>query len=201
LKGKRLDGPRTHYSVPAGVGASGWPGLQVLVMRPIGIALVLAASSAHAEAPIAVRAGLGITVDLDNDSYQSTHVSKEAQPYGPGFYLDIGYRLIDDLAASVHVDITRNSAIVMGGNITTQTFHHVYTPLHLGVGAQWSVNRFWLAPWMGAELRPQRRAFAFGFGGGVDAYIGATGHRIGAYLDVSDGLAEGDYDLDPLSHR
>jgi hypothetical protein len=164
-------------------------------MRPIGVALVLvlvAVSSAHADGPIVVRAGLGITRDLDLDDVHNSSYSRIAHPYGPGFSLDIGYRFIDQLAAGVHFGVTRNSATESGGNvITTYTYHFVYTPMQLGVGAQFSVSRFWLAPWVGVNdgiTSEAERHVAFGFGVGADLYISPTRHRVGAYLDVSDGV-------------
>lgn len=69
-------------------------------------------------------------------------------------------------------------------------YHEVYTPLQFGVSVQVSVSRFWLAPWIGINdgvYDSGDRQFAFGLGLGVDAYVARSGHRVGAYVDITAG--------------
>jgi hypothetical protein len=156
-------------------------------MRSISVALALvfvAGSSANAERPIVVRAGVGITLDFSDG-------------IGPGFHTDLAYRVIDELAVGVHAGITRYSDTINVGNMpgSPTTAHEVYMSLQLGVGAHWSRNGFWLAPWVGVidqglpsgDYTGSSRKLALGLGAGADLYITPTGHRVGAYLDVAYG--------------
>jgi hypothetical protein len=140
--------------------------------------LVLASGHASAERPVGVRVGLGVTAKHSDDFYSP------ATRYGPGLQADVGYRVLNELALGIHVGLTRHQVTYHepGDFIDPDGSAHkfVHSPLRLGIGAQWSVDRFWLAPWVGRD-----EGLAFGLGSAVDVGSGPSGHRIGVYLDVA----------------
>src|SRR5688572_15994564 len=72
----------------------------------IAIALGVGSASAAPDVPLTVRAGLAVTYDLYRAPADS--LDDSATRPGPGFHADVGYRIIDKLAAIVHLGITRN---------------------------------------------------------------------------------------------
>jgi hypothetical protein len=150
-------------------------------------AIVLVGSPARADDPIVVTADLGIgrPVQLRQLLCYPDHASQ----YRPALGLDIAYRFIDQLAAGVHAGGRTYPWEECGGNIpgAYQMYRGIATALELGVVAQWSMNRFWAAGWLGVQdagLDHGGRRFAYSFVGGVDAYVSASGHRIGASLEL-----------------
>jgi hypothetical protein len=159
-------------------------------MRSISIVLVLvcvAASSARADGPIVIRAGFGLTSDLAMQDYQGAGARSTTDPTGPGFHVDMGYRIHEYVAAGIHVGVTRNSEHVELGDVGLgfSRFDDVYWPVQLGLGAQFSISRVWASAWAGINDGADGggRDFAVGLGLGVDLYIAPSGHRFGIYFD------------------
>jgi hypothetical protein len=168
-------------------------------MRFIGVALtvtLIAVSSARADGPIVVNADLGITMPIEPHPllcYADHDSNKRAV-----INLDIGYRFIDQLAATVHFGGRRYPWEDCGGNIpgSYQMYRGLSTAFEVGAGVQWSMSRFWATTWIGiqdAETPYGTRHFAYALAAGVDVYVHPSGHRVGAYLDFTN--AEG-YDAD-----
>lgn len=174
-------------------------------MRSLAIALVVlfaSALTAHADEPIVVRAGLGVTFD---------HVvtcNGTCWPYtsgGPGLHIEIAYRARHYLAFGVHAAVARSYYTMCpgGGTVDGQEcpqYDGALTSLQVGIGADWSVGRFWVTPWIGLDDRVSSdadgfknnfdtsnsmRDIAYGLGAGADVYISQTGHRVGPYIDIT----------------
>jgi hypothetical protein len=160
-------------------------------MRSIATVLVVvctAATSAHADGPIVIRAGFGLTRDLGIHDFRGAGAQSTTHPSGPGVHIEMGYRIHEYVAAGVHVGVTRNSESVELGDagLGFSRFDNVYWPVQLGLGAQFSISRVWASAWAGindgADNDKERR-FALGLGLGVDLYIAPSGHRFGIYFD------------------
>jgi hypothetical protein len=166
---------------------------RVLVVHATSIAAVLAvgAASAHAEHRIAARAGVAGTVDLEKDTYDST------TRIGPGFHVDAGVRLVDTIAVGLHVGLTRNKDTEEEFRPPDDdlTWHNTYTAVQIGIGVQYSIERIWLAPWIGIDERTRddgsivesERRYALGLTVGADLYVHPSGHRVGLYGELSGG--------------
>jgi hypothetical protein len=175
--------------------AAALPHLQVLVMRSIGTAIMLLAvgvSPARADRPIVINADLGIHMPIAGDPPLTCYPDHDSK-YRPVLNFDIAYRFIEQVAAGIHLGIRRYPWEQCGGNIpgAYQEYRGLDTALEFGVGAQWSMDRFWLSSWVGVQQEDKDvgvlggRHLAYALSAGVDVYIDPTGHRIGMYLDLT----------------
>ena len=154
--------------------------------------------------PIEVRAGLAVTMDrfsIDVPGHTDT-----VTRFGPEFHGDVGYRILPDLSAGIHVGLTRNWDTEMENRPPCgyYYFRMAYTSIQLGINVTYTVgDRAWFSPWVGIDFRETMdrdgdgsdatwaRQFAFGLSAGADFWkpSGAL-HRLGAYVDVARGSHE-----------
>jgi hypothetical protein len=172
-------------------------------MRFLGFLLtvLVAPSAARADGPIVVSAEVGVTMQVDHHDIVAQHGYYRSSKKGPAYNIDIAYRIIDELAAGIHTGVRRYAWATGGGNIpgAYENFSGIDTAVELGVGAQASMKRFWVAPWLGFEAvgnGVDERKLAYGLAGGVDIYIHPSGHRIAAYLDVTGTRSYEEFELD-----
>jgi hypothetical protein len=162
-------------------------------VRRIGLLLVLLTSTAHADSRlVAARIGIAGTAD----SYRATDVESSTR-FGPGFHLDVGARIVDALGAGIHFGYTRNHSTEeeFRPPDVVLTWHDTYTSWQIGVSVQYTVGRFWVAPWVGTDDRTRddgdiadaNRQFAGGLSAGADLYVHPTGNRLGIYGDITGG--------------
>lgn len=162
-------------------------------MKGIAVVAAFVASrgSARADGPIVVRLGAGVAADIDvnrPDTAYSHH--SPSTGYGPDVALDLAYRLSDFVAAGVHAGLTQHSLTTRSGNIpgADMVYTADQTPVELGVTLLGSYDRYWLAPWVGAvdvTGLVEERMVGFGASLGVDVWVEPTGHRLGAFAEVS----------------
>jgi hypothetical protein len=80
--------------------------------------------------------------------------------------------------------------MVSGGNIpgAEMVYNGDQQPVELGVTVMGSYDRYWIAPWVGmvdvAGLIDERM-LGLGASLGVDAWVQPSGHRVGAFAEVS----------------
>ena len=125
-------------------------------MRSVVVFLALASRLAIAEPvrpyPITVTAGLGVAMsDFPSDDYRS-YGQDRSFTSGAALRLDVAYLVHPSVAIGVHTGLAR----VDGLDTEQRSMFNVdwpftYTALEAGVTVQMTVDRFWLAPWVGMQ--------------------------------------------------
>jgi len=160
---------------------------QARVVRALAVLLILFASApARAEGPIVVSTTVGINMPIDGtpltcfpDPYSTSH--------RPVLNVDVGYRLVKQLAAGVHVGArTYPWEECATDSLGFQGYRGIATSRELGAGAQWSMSRFWIAGWLGGQFDDDGEGhFTYAVAAGIDVYVHPNGHRVGVYMDFT----------------
>ena len=146
------------------------------------LALVVAAgSAARAEGPAVMRAGVALN---------GTYVGGDEDPVSPAVQGGIAFLIDDDVAYGLgfHGSYAKRSETFLEGNMgpandVAVTYEHTQT--QLGIALPWLRDRYWVEPWLGAELAHNETRLAFGLGGGVDLYVHPDCHRVAVYADLT----------------
>lgn len=145
---------------------------------------------AATKSPIGVVFGIGAEFDRFNTIVAtcgtvvgSTTCFGTRNTWGPSFVVDVGYRVMPELALGVHAavpmhtktrpDWEANNSFDPGARLYWRDV--TYTPIRIGASAQLTVfDRLWLAPWLGFESgaayeyrEGQELAYGIGVGGDI----------------------------------
>ena len=133
----------------------------------VALVLVVAGSGvAHGETPIHVSTGVGV------GQARMTDYTEEAQTkFGPGFQIDLGYRLRRTAAVGVHLAISQAAYKEYDNRaMFDTTSEYKLLPIQLGITGHFVVaDRVSFAPWIGFQDQVERESCTttFAAGGGV----------------------------------
>jgi hypothetical protein len=176
----------------------------------IAIAIVLAAHTAHAgDAPITVQLGAGTSVMRFTSDDVAYELDDSAWRAALALRADFGFRVHPNVSVGVHTGISTSASATQfvflgsGPGPAGEMFPIRYLPFEIGLGATFTHDRIWFAPWFGLVdiqfkdgndgISPPRQT-AFGFDAGYDLAVDPAGHRFGVIASLSH---SGDWNTDP----
>lgn len=103
--------------------------------------------------PFTVTAGLGIAMsDIFEDDYRSSAEQSHSFTWGPALRVEVAYHVHPNIAVGVHLGLARVDGLSTERRSMFNVDHeYTYSSFEGGIAAQLSFDRFWVAPWVGAN--------------------------------------------------
>jgi hypothetical protein len=136
------------------------------------LVLVLVGSGvAHGETPLYVSAGVGLGQGRMEDYSGEAHTK-----FGPGFQIDLGYRLRRTAAVGVHLAISQAAYKEYDNRaMFDTTTEYKLLPIQLGIAGHFVLaDRVSFAPWIGFQDRVERESCTTTFAAGGGGFHGCS---------------------------